>query len=102
MLSLLKRNLLLFSYALAFWLVLITLDVSLGFNGAFAGFLFWVTLLMLFLALWYTNLPLVKPCRHELIRFIAIFSLALCLTVVFILLGFFVGLNYKLLIGGGL
>ncbi len=102
MMTLLKRNLHLFAYALAFWLLLITLDVTLGFDGIVAGLLYWITLVVLFLALWYTNLALVQPLRSEVLRFFAIMLLAMCLTVVFIFLGYLVGVNYKLLIGGGM
>lgn len=102
MIILLKRNLLLFAYALAFWLFLITLDVTLDFNGMAAGLLYWMSLVMLFLTLWYTNLSLVQPLRSELFRFFAIMLLAMWLTVVFIFFGYFVGVNYKLLIGGGM
>ncbi len=102
MMILLKRTLLLFAYALAFWLFLITLDVTLGFNGTVAGLLYWISLVVLFLALWYTNLPLVQSIRHEVLRFIAIMVLVMGLTVGFLFLGYFVGVNYKLLIGGGM
>jgi len=96
MMTLLKRNLLLFAYALAFWLFLITLDVTLGFNGMIAGLLYWISLIVLFLALWYANLSLVQPLSNEALRFFAIMMLAMWLTVVFIFFGYFVGVNYKL------
>jgi hypothetical protein len=98
--NLLSRNLLLFGYAMAFWLLLIILDVTLQFNGVVAGLLYWVSLIILFTALWYVNMPVVSSIQNEMLRFGGIVLLTTLITIIFMFLGIALSMQFKSLIGG--
>lgn len=97
---LLTRNLLLFGYVLAFWLLLVILDVTLQFNCVIAGLLYWVSLVSLFMALWYVNLPAVRTIESDMLRFTGIVLLTTLITVIFIFFGIAISAQFKSLIGG--
>lgn len=94
-LQLLKRNLVLFSYALLTWLGLTGLEVVLGFAGILAGLIYWVTLIILFLAVWYANVPAVRNINNEIHRFFASLILTTLITMIFIIAGIISGAYFK-------
>ena len=95
LLQLFKRNVLLFSYALIVWLGLTLLEVTLGFDGTLAGLVYWATLIILFLALWYANLPAVQSIRNETLRFCASIVLTTLIITIFLLAGIAIGASFK-------
>ena len=99
-LPILQRQLTVFAIALGFWLALILLDTSLGLSGTFSGILYWLSLIVLYMAIWFRNLPLVKGVHNDWIRFLGLFVLTTLIITVFMGIGLLVGIKFKTLIGG--
>jgi hypothetical protein len=95
LLQILKRNLVIFSYALLTWLGLIVLEVVLDFDGMFAGLIYWISLIILFLAVWYANVAAVRNINNEIRRFFASLLLTTLITTIFLVAGIVIGAYFK-------
>jgi len=95
LLQILKRNLLIFSYALLTWLGLIVLEVVLDFDGMLAGLIYWISLIILFLAVWYANVAAVRNINNEIQRFFASLVLTTLITTIFLIVGIVIGAYFK-------
>ncbi len=98
LLQILKRNLVLFGYALITWIGLIVLEVVASFDGTLAGLAYWLTLIILFLAVWYANLPAVHNINNEIQRFFASLFLTTLITTILLIAGIVIGSYFKHLI----
>ncbi len=92
------RHSVLFVYALAAWLGLIILEVVLGFDGILAGLFYWASLILLFLGIWYANIPTVRQINNEIIRFGVSLGLTTLILTLFIISGMVIGSIFKRLI----
>lgn len=100
LLIILKRHLLVFGTVLGFWLGLILLDTVLNLSGLLSGILYWLSLIVLYVTLWYLNVPTVRSIRNEWGRFLGLFVLTTLITTLFMGTGLMIGIKFKTLIGG--
>lgn len=91
----LLRHLVLFAYAMTVWLGLVVLEVVLGFDGIVAGLCYWASLILLFLGIWYANIPIVRQVNNEYLRFGASLGLTTLIITIFIITGIIIGAIFK-------
>jgi hypothetical protein len=92
------KNMLLFFGTLAFWLVLITIEVLTGYSGIFLQIVYGLSMFSLFVAFWMVNRETVKNINNEFTQFFASGAIAMALMGLFIIMVFVAGSNYKKLI----
>ena len=92
------KNLLLFIGTLAFWLVLISIDVLTGYSGVLLQLIYGLSMFSLFVAFWLVNRTTVKNFGNEVTQFFASGAIAMGLMGLFIVTVFFVGSSFRKLI----
>ena len=94
------KNMLLFFGTLAFWLVLITVEVLTGYSGIFMQILYGLSMFSLFVSFWLVNRKTVKNIGNEFTQFFASGVIAILLAGFFFVTVLVVGVAYKKMIEG--
>lgn len=89
------KNMLLFFGTLAFWLVLITIEVATGYSGPVLQIMYALSLFSLFVAFWLVNRATVQHLKNEFAQFFASGAIALTLMGLFLVTILVVGSAYK-------
>ena len=89
------KNMLIFFAMLAFWLVLVCIEVLTGYSGVFLQIIYGTTLFSLFVAFWLVNRATVRNIQNEFLQFFASGALALVLTGLFLVTMLVVGSALK-------
>ena len=94
------KNMLLFFGTLAFWLVLITVEVLTDYSGIFLQVIYGLSMFALFIAFWLVNRTTVRNINGEFAQFFASGAIAIALMGLFIITALVIGVAYKKIIQG--
>ncbi len=95
-----KKNVILFCWALALRVILITIEVFLNYTGIALQAVYAISILSLFVVIWFVNRPLVARIKGTVLQFVSCSAIALLLTGLFVFIALVQGTFFKLLIKG--
>jgi hypothetical protein len=89
------RNTIIFAASLAFWLLLITIEVLFGYSGIVLQALYGILLFGLLIGLWLGNRPLFATIKNPFFRFCAGGVLAFSIWTLFLFCAINFGIVFK-------